>query len=87
MSRASWKTPANPARYLKISRLGGYYDLKYYRTTDYFTTITPGIREYLMNRGIAGERIRHINNFAETEPVAKPLRKRDLNTPEDAPVL
>jgi glycosyltransferase involved in cell wall biosynthesis len=87
MSRASWKTPADPARYLKISRLGGYYDLKYFRTTDYFTTITPDIRTYLIQQGIAAERVRHINNFAETEPVAKPLSKSDLNTPEDAPVL
>jgi glycosyltransferase involved in cell wall biosynthesis len=87
MSRASWKTPSDPARYLKISRLGGYYALKYFRTTDYFTTITPGIREYLIGQGISSERIRHINNFAETEAVSKPLRKSDLNTPEDATAL
>lgn len=87
MSRAAAKTPADPSRYLKVSRLGGYYALKYFRTTDYFTTITPDIREYLIREGAIPNRVRHINNFAETEPVTAPLTKADLNTPEDATAL
>ena len=84
MARAAWKTPANPQEYCKVSRLGGYYKLKYFKTTDDFTTITPDIREYLIKEGVAPDRVRHINNFAETEPVAKPVTKRELDTPDTA---
>ena len=84
MSRAAWKTPADPQHYRKVSRLGGYYKLKYYRTTDEFTTITPDIREYLIREGIDPARVRHINNFAETEAVEKPVTKQELNTPDNA---
>lgn len=73
--------------YLVVSRLGGYYALKYFASTDYFTTITPDIRAYLLREGIAPERVRHINNFAETEAVTTPLKKADLRTPEEAPAL
>jgi len=85
MSRASWKTPAGP--YKVVSRLGGYYNLKYFRQTDFFTTITPDIATYLVNEGVAPERVRHINNFAETETVTVPIKRDIFDTPEDATVL
>lgn len=87
MSRASWKTPPGKGAYKVVSRLGGYYALKYFKSTDFFTTITPDIRDYLMREGVTGDRIRHINNFAETESVITPVRRSDLNTPEEAIVL
>ena len=92
MSRASWKTPRwQPGmkipRYLVVSRLGGYYNLRYFRQTDYFTTITPDIARYLTDNGIAPDRVRHINNFAETESNAAPVSRAALGTPDDAPLL
>ncbi len=85
MARASWKVPRlRNARHLTVSRLGGYYNLKYFKSTDYFTTITPDIRDYLIKEGVAPERVLHINNFAETETVTNALSKTDLATPEDA---
>lgn len=85
MSRAAWKTPrVKGSQAVVVSRLGGYYDLKYYKSTDYFTTITPKIRDYLLEQGVAADHVRHINNFAETEDVKTPLNKEDLDTPEDA---
>ncbi|MCD8498195.1 MAG: glycosyltransferase [Alphaproteobacteria bacterium] len=72
MSRASAKTPrwrgsmGIPA-YKVVSRLGGYYSLKYFKNTDFFTTITPLIKTYLEENGVAPDNVRHINNFAETE--------------------
>lgn len=87
MARASWKLPKSDGNHLNVSRLGGYYDLKYFRNTDYFETITPDIRDYLIKNGIAADRVRHINNFAETETVATQVRRSDLQTPEDAIVL
>jgi glycosyltransferase involved in cell wall biosynthesis len=84
MSRAARMTPADPERYLKISRLGGYYALTYFRSTDYFMTITPDIRRYLIAEGIAPDRVSHINNFAETEADAAPVARESLATPGDA---
>ena len=82
----NWKTVKSPQRYLVISRLGGYYKIKNFKSADYFNTITPDIKRYLVDGGIAADRIRHINNFAETETVVTPVSKADFNTPEEAPV-
>lgn len=92
MSRAASHTPAhsefkNAPPYAVVSRLGGYYKIKYFRSADYFTTITPGIREYLIENGVAPERVRHINNFAEVEAVVTPVTRAEFETPEDAPLL
>lgn len=92
MSRAAQKTPnwnttKTPQRYLVVSRLGGYYKVKHFKTSDYFNTITPDLKDMLVSGGIAADKIRFINNFAETEEVEKPVTKAELDTPEDAPVL
>lgn len=87
MSRASKKTPANPKKYLKVSRLGGYYALKNYQDTDYFIGNTPDIKTYLVREGVDENRVAHINNFAEAEAPGTKLIKADLNTPEKAIVV
>lgn len=92
MSRAAQKTPnwtsvKSPQRYLVVSRVGGYYKVKHFKSSDYFNTITPDLKTLLMDGGVDGNRIRFINNFAETEPVTAPVSKSALDTPEDAPAL
>lgn len=92
MSRASqkvpcWKPGMKIDRYLITSRLGGYYKLKHFPHTDYFTTITPAIRDFLIEKGVAPDHVRHINNFAETEQVERPVRRSDFNTPENVPLF
>jgi glycosyltransferase involved in cell wall biosynthesis len=92
MSRAAQKIPAwrekdTIPRYLVFSRLGGYYKLGHFQATDYFIAITPDIQRYLEKNGVASERVRHINNFAETEGGAKPADRAALHTPADAPLL
>lgn len=83
----NWKSTKTPQRYLVVPRLGGYYKVKHFKSGDYFNTITPDIKRHLVNSGIAADRIRAINNFAETEEVVVPVTKTGLNTPEDAIVL
>lgn len=83
----NWKSVKNRQRYLVVPRLGGYYKVKYFKSADYFNTITPDIKRHLVDGGIDANRILQINNFAETERVVVPVCKTDLNTPEDAPVL
>lgn len=92
MSRASahvpkWSSAMGIPQYLNVARLGGYYKLKYFKNTDYFVPITPDIGRHLEEGGIAKSRIRHINNFAETEEVVTPLNRSDYDIPEDAPLL
>lgn len=82
-----WHASMNVPRYLIVSRLGGYYKTKYFRQTDYFTTITPIIREYLIREGIAPDRVRHINNFAETETAPVPINRAAEGVPAGATLL
>jgi len=92
MSRAAQKTPEwvkgdTMPRYVVVSRLGGYYKVKHFKSTGYFTTITPDIKRYLTENGIADARVRHINNFAETEKTTRPVKRAELNTPDGVPLL
>ena len=92
MSRAAQKTPnwmatKTPQRYLVVSRVGGYYKVRHFKNSDYFNTITPDLKRLLVDGGIAENKVRFINNFAETEPVAASVQKPDMDTPPDAPVL
>lgn len=92
MSRASsklrrWRKSMGCKRYVTCARLGGYYKLKYFRDVDCFVTITPAIQAYLIENGIAAKRIQHINNFAETEMVEKPIERSEYGTPDDAILL
>lgn len=92
MSRAAQKTPrwwGDPSvpRYLVVSRLGGYYKVKHFKNTDFFTTITPDIRRFLIKSGIPEDRVKHIDNFAETGEVLTEINRADFDTPADAPLL
>ncbi len=92
MSRAAQRTPRWDSsfkcpHYLTVARLGGYYKTRHFKNSDYFTTITPDIRRYLIENGIEAARVRHINNFAETEQVVKPASRAALDTPDDATLL
>lgn len=92
MSRAAAKTPRwKPSmaipKYKVVSRLGGYYTLKYFGNTDFFTTITPLIKTHLEEKGVAPNKVRHINNFAETEQASIPASRADAGIPEGVPLL
>jgi len=92
MSRASDKTPRwNEAmkipRYYTVARLGGYYKLKYYQSIDFFVTITPAIKTYLQDQGVPADKVRHINNFAETELADEPASRAACGIPDDAKLL
>lgn len=89
MSRAAQKTPnrrdiKNAPPFITIARLGGHYPVRNFRNSDYFIVNTPDLINHLTRGGIAPDRIRHINNFAQTDEVTVPVRRSDLDTPEDA---
>ncbi|MGH1404654.1 MAG: glycosyltransferase [Alphaproteobacteria bacterium] len=90
MSRAAkhvrkWKPSLKVPPYYIVSRLGGYYKIKYYQNTNYFVSITPDIKSYLVKEcGVDEGKIRQINNFAETEEVSTPVDRADYGVPKGA---
>ncbi|AFT71921.1 Glycosyl transferase, group 1 [Alloalcanivorax dieselolei B5] len=84
MNRASALTP--PGDYTLVSRLGHYYNLKYYRHADYWIGITKGICDHLVRGGMPVGRVVQIPNFADEHPV-EPVTRADFATPPDCPLL
>lgn len=84
MNRATAKMPSGP--FVHAARLGGYYDLRYYRRCDYLIGNTPGIVEYLVNSGWPSERAYYIPNFVDTAQ-GVPVDRASLETPDDARVI
>jgi glycosyltransferase involved in cell wall biosynthesis len=87
MSRAARFCPARDrSGYVLAARLGGYYDLKYYRHCDHLIGNTRDIVGYLTAAGWPAERAHYLPNFVDATP-APPLPRIDLDTPADAPLL
>ncbi|GAA5524473.1 D-inositol-3-phosphate glycosyltransferase [Microbulbifer aestuariivivens] len=84
MNRASKLTPKGD--YTLVSRLGHYYNLKYYRHCDYWLGISRGICDYLVRGGMPANRVFHIPNFAD-EAEVEPLPRDSFDTPVDRPLL
>lgn len=71
--------------FIKIARLGGYYNMKYYRGVQHFIGNTPDICRWLIEeQGKDPHKVTHINNFAELEPITQKIGKQDFDTPENA---
>lgn len=62
MNRAARATP--PGRWVKVGRLGGYYDLKYYRGCDHLVGNTAGIVAWIEAQGWPERRVHHLPNFS-----------------------
>ena len=63
MSRATKHTPRGP--YTLVARLGGYYDMKYFRHADHLVGIAPDLIDYFKREGWPAERTTLIPNFVE----------------------
>ncbi len=84
MNRAAAATPRGD--YLLVSRLGHFYNLKYYRRSDYWVGNTQGICDHLIAGGMPADRVFLIRNFADETPV-QPLPRDSFDTPADQPLL
>ena len=85
MSRAARHTPKGP--WARIGRLGGYYNLKYYKGFDELVANTEDIAEWIVGQGWPAGRVRYIPNFAAAAPDVAPTDRASLDTPPDAPLL
>ncbi|MBI5163390.1 MAG: glycosyltransferase [Magnetospirillum sp.] len=77
-------TPATP--FVHVGRLGGYYDLKYYRQCDHLIGNTPDICAWVARQGWPEERVHYVPNFVGEEQ-AEPLPRADFATPEGVPLI
>lgn len=72
--------------FVHVGRLGGYYDLKYYRGCDHLIGNTPDIVDYLVREGWPTSRAHFVPNFVDAD-WAPAADRAALDTPDDAPVL
>jgi len=79
MNRATAMCPRG--KFVHVSRLGGYYDLKYYQACDHLIGNTEDIRDYVVNEGWPAERAHYLPNFAD-DTKAPPVRRADYYTPD-----
>ncbi|CAA7613042.1 glycosyltransferase [Magnetospirillum sp. SS-4] len=84
MNRASRFVPGGD--FVPVGRLGGYYDLKYYRNCRHLIGNTPDIRDWIVAQGWPEDRAHYVPNFV-TEPRAAPVPRASLDTPADARLI
>lgn len=87
MSRATRFVPAG--RHVNVARLGGYYDLKYYRRCRHLVANTEDIRRYVVDRGWPADRAHYVPNFVASPPATPvaPVDRSLHDTPAGAPLL
>lgn len=61
MNRATSLCPRGD--FVHVARLGGYYDLEYYRGCDHLIANTRGIAAYLLAHGWSAARVHYLPNF------------------------
>ena len=72
--------------FVRVARLGGYYDLKYYQGCDHLVCNTHDLVDYVVREGWPAERAHYLPNFVD-ERQAAPVRRSDFTTPETVPLL
>lgn len=83
MSRAANFMPVGD--WVSVGRLGGFYDLRYYKNCDHLVGNTKGIVKWLLEQGWPEHRAHYVPNFARDFPNVIPQRPHYI--PENAPFL
>ena len=68
-----------------VGWLGGYYQMKNYRTSDILVGVTPEIRNHAIREGFPADRV-FVGHTFGTLPDSPPLDRADLATPREATV-
>lgn len=84
MNRASRFCPRGD--FVRVGRLGGYYDLKYYRGADHLIGNTQDIVDWIAGQGWPEDRVHYVPNFV-TATKAPPVNRETFSTPEAAPLI
>ncbi|MBI4183281.1 MAG: glycosyltransferase [Proteobacteria bacterium] len=84
MSRASRLCPRGD--FVRVGRLGGYYDLKHYRACDHLIANTRDIAAWIADEGWPAERVHYLPNFVDAAS-APAVARETLMTPAGVPLL
>ena len=85
MNRAARHTPKGP--WARIGRLGGYYNLKYYKDFDHLVANTEDIADWIVGQGWPAGKVTCIPNFAAAPQEGLDVDRDSLDTPAGAPLL
>jgi glycosyltransferase involved in cell wall biosynthesis len=85
MNRAAGATPAGD--WVLAGRLGGYYDLSYYRRCDHLIGNTRSITDWIVSQGWPAQRAHYLPNFSPDMAGAEPVPRAELGVPPDATLL
>lgn len=72
---------------VRVGRLGGYYDLKYYRRCDHLVGNTQDLVDYMRAHGWPAERAHYLPNFPDARPAAAAIDRASLGTPDGVPLI
>lgn len=84
MSRAA--KFCRPNNHIVAGRMGGYYDLKYYRYCHHLIGNTRDIRDYIVRSGWPAENAWYLPNFVDSAPMSA-IDRSSLDTADGVPVL
>ncbi|MDD2875908.1 MAG: glycosyltransferase [Acidiphilium sp.] len=84
MSRAAFHAPRGD--WMLVGRLGGYYDLKYFRNCDRLVGNTRDIVRWITAQGWPAERVAYLPNFVDDFADAVPASRADLGVPDAVPL-
>jgi glycosyltransferase involved in cell wall biosynthesis len=85
MSRAAFHVPRG--RWCLLGRLGGYYDLKYFRRCDHLAGNTRDIVRWIVAEGWPRERVHYLPNFVADFAGTAPAPRAALGVPEGAKLV
>ncbi len=88
MNRATRFCPRKTERrrFVHVARLGGYYDLKYYRHCDHLAGNTADLVRHFQAEGWPAERTHYLPNFVDAMP-SPAVGRAALDTSDDARVV
>jgi len=85
MNRAAAFTRRGP--YILVGRLGGYYDLSYYRRCDHLIGNTRALAGWIVAQGFPPARTHYLPNFVSDLAEIPPASRAEFDIPAAAPVL
>jgi glycosyltransferase involved in cell wall biosynthesis len=85
MTRAAKLTP--PGNWVLVGRLGGYYDLRNFRSCSHLVANTRALTDWITGQGWPARQVHYLPNFAPDLAGATPLPRPELGVPEDVPLV
>ncbi len=85
MSRAAAHAPRGD--WTLVGRLGGYYDLKYFRRCDVLVGNTHGIVRWIVEQGFPSSCTYYLPNFVDDFAFTRPTDPAELGVPSGTPIV